>query len=268
MERFLYRLSESSERDLLVLKGANALQAMSTAPHRATRDIDFLGTFTPGPDAVRGVLEKVLSTRVEPDGLLFDTEMRLEEMPADGDSGGFTVVFAAILDGARIPVRIDIGFEQAVTPAPIETNFPTLLDFPAPLIWAYPKETVIAEKLEAMVSLGLINGRLKDYFDIWFLSQTFDFEGELLAEAIRRTFENRGTSIPVARPPGLTAAFFEDPAKLRDWAAFGLRSAAFEAGELQLAAVGDALVGFLMPVIEAISAGESPGSWAPGAGWN
>lgn len=268
MERFLFRLGESTERDLLVLKGANALEAMAQPPHRATRDIDFLGTFRTAPETVLAVLQAVLATEVEEDGLEFDSEMRIEEMVADGNYGGFAITFAARLDGARIPVRIDIGFAQAVTPEPIETRFPTILEFPAPRIWAYPKETIVAEKLEAIVSLGIINSRLKDYFDLWFLCQSYEFEGAMLVEAVRRTFANRGTAIPAGLPAGLATAFLTDREKQRDWDAFGIRAAAFKPGDLVLPSVGESLVRFLVPVLAAAGSGSSPGRWKPGEGWS
>jgi hypothetical protein len=128
--------------------------------------------------------------------------------------------FVARLGSARIPIQIDFGVGDAVTPEPIETEYPTLLDMPAPKVLAYPRETVVAEKLEAIVDLGMDNSRMKDYFDLWFIATTYTDDRATMVEAVRRTFERRQQPVPAGIPIGLTQDFARDPSKLRQWKAF------------------------------------------------
>jgi len=133
---------------------------------------------------------------VEPDGLVFDSEsVQAQRITEDADNKGVRVTFTATLDKARIAIQIDIGFGDIVTPAPVESDYPTLLAAPAPRLFVYPKETVVAEKFEAIVSLGIANTRMKDFYDLEVLSRRFPFKGEILKEAIGKTFANRGTEL-------------------------------------------------------------------------
>jgi hypothetical protein len=166
-------------------------------------------------------------------------------------------------------MQIDIGFGDTITPPPVETSFPTILNGPAPLLLTYPKETVVAEKFEALVKLGMANSRMKDFHDLRALSQLFPFDGEVLAEAIIRTFERRKTAIPaIAAPPrAFTAEFFEDESKQRQWAAFNTKNRLYVEA-VPLNRVVTDIERFLMPLLIGLTTeGYRNMSWPPGGPW-
>lgn len=224
MERFLYRLSKSPSSSRFVLKGALLLTAWRAPQSRPTIDIDLAGTTSNELDHIADLIGEVCQVVAEPDGVEFNrASIEASRIKEDADYEGVRVRFHATLAKARIPMQIDIGFGDVIVPGPTEVEYPTLLDFPAPLLRAYPKEAVIAEKLEALTKLGLLNSRMKDYYDLALLSRMYVFEGENLIEAIVATFARRGTSIE-AEPVGLTVAFYADPARAIQWRAFVRRS--------------------------------------------
>lgn len=187
--------------------------------HRPTRDVDFLGFGTNDEDELAGVFRELCSLPIEPDGLVFDpTTVKAESIREEAAYAGIRVTMVARLENARISVQADVGFGDAVTPAPDEITFPVLLDLLAPKLRAYPIYTVVAEKLEAMIYLGEPNSRMKDFFDVWFLSQRFEFSGKILTEAIQATFERRKTPLPQELP----AAFSNDFASMKEsqWNSF------------------------------------------------
>ena len=187
-------------------------------------DIDLLGRTSNELEHIRVVFQQLCDVKSEPDGMEFDSKsVKVAKIKEDADYEGVRVRFHGTLAKARIPMQIDIGFGDVIVPAPTEVEYPTLLDFPAPMLQAYPKETVIAEKLEALTKLGLLNSRMKDYYDLALLSRMYPFEGEHLIEAIVATFRHRGTRIE-ADPLGLTDAFYNDPARAVQWRAFVRRS--------------------------------------------
>lgn len=208
LERLLYRLSVSVHRDSFVLKGAILLSALVSDRFRATRDLDLLGSGDSRPEALAEVFRVICTAPVADDGVIFDTT-KLETMPirAEAEYGGVRIRMAARVGGARIPVQIDVGFGDTITPGPVEIDYPVLLQSPAPRLRVYPVETIVAEKFEALVGLGMANSRLKDYYDLWLIFRSFKFEQQGCAEAVRRTFERRGTPLPVATPIGLTSEF-------------------------------------------------------------
>lgn len=196
MERFLYRLTQSSHADRFILKGALMLQAWRSPETRPTMDIDMLGKTSNDVESICRQIADVLAVEVE-DGLLFDpSTIRGEVIKENADYEGVRVRFVGTLDGARMPMQIDVGFGDVVHPEARITELPALLDLPAPRLLCYSRESAIAEKLEAMIKLGELNSRMKDFHDIWLLSRQFQFEGAELAEAIRLTLENRGTELP------------------------------------------------------------------------
>jgi len=225
LERFLYRLAASPHSSSFILKGALLFSAWTGAPHRATRDLDMLGR---GENAIESMVEafrNVCLQAVEEDGLEFDTEtMRGERIREDEEYEGVRVRLEARLGSARIPVQIDVGFGDAVTPGPVELDYPTLLELPAPHVRAYSRETVVAEKVHAIAVLGISNTRLKDFYDLLVLARTFAFEGTALAAALAATFERRRTAIPSDPPIGLTRDFAGDNGKTAQWRAFLSRS--------------------------------------------
>lgn len=219
VERLLYRLSQSTYADRFLLKGAMLFPLWFEEMHRPTRDVDLLGFSENDEETLERIFKRLCEITVEEDGLTFDANsVTAERIQEDAAYSGIRVTLLATLDKARIPVQADIGFGDAVTPSPEEVTFPTLLGFPAPKLRAYPIYTVVAEKLEAMVSLGEANSRMKDFFDIWFLSQRFEFEGKLLAQAIQATFIRRLTALPEGIPLALSNEFADS--KGTQWRAF------------------------------------------------
>ena len=197
LERFLYRLSCSAHRDRFVLKGALLFVLWEGDLHRMTRDLDLLGYGSHAVGDLVQVVREVFEAEVEEDGLIFFTDQVGGALIREDQAyEGVRVIVPGRLGSARVRLQIDVGFGDAVTPGPVESTLPTLLDAPAPVLRTYPKETVVAEKLQAMVVLGIANSRMKDFYDIAHLAGHFAFDGSLLSEAIRATFERRRTSIP------------------------------------------------------------------------
>lgn len=221
LERLMYRLSISPYVALFILKGAALFQLWTGQPHRSTRDLDLLGYGAPSPERLQKIFSEVCSLAVDDDGLVFSpTTIEAEQIKEDAEYQGIRLRIECRLENARLALQIDIGFGDAVTPEPLSTTYPTLLEFPAPQLRAYPRETVVAEKFQAMVALGIANSRMKDFYDVWTLAREFEFDGTLLRSAIRATFERRQTAIPSTPPLGLTAEFANDQSKAIQWNAF------------------------------------------------
>ena len=243
-ERLLYRLSTTPHRDRFVLKGAMLMTTWFDDPHRPTRDVDFLGYGDPAPEPMLAVFREICAIE-ENDGIIFDVDaLRVELIREELEYGGLRLRTTARLAGARITIVIDIGFGDAIEPGVEEISLPVLLDLPAPRLHAYARETVIAEKFQAMVALGLANSRMKDYYDIWMLSRSYAFDGERLSRALAATFERRGTAVPEEVPDALTQAFATDATKQRQWGAF-MRDLAADVPSLET--IVNDLAGFLMP---------------------
>jgi predicted nucleotidyltransferase component of viral defense system len=225
LERLLYRLSISDHRNQFLLKGALLFNLWYSDIHRPTRDVDFLGF---GPDDLPRI-EAVFCDLCEisvPDGIIFDPKsVKATEIRLDANYGGVRVTLMGLLAGARCPVQADIGFGDTVTPGPEKATYPTLLtDLPAPDLRIYPKYTVIAEKLHAIVELGMENSRMKDYFDLWTLITDATIDRPLAAKAIRATFGRRQTQLPTGMPLGLSTEFALDALKTSQWNAFIARN--------------------------------------------
>lgn len=197
MERFLYRLSQSKHVNRFVLKGALMLQVWESSQYRPTMDIDMLGKTSNQIEPIIQQVKDIIGVTVESDGIEFSTQsITAERIKEDADYEGVRVSFEGTLNSAKIPMQIDIGFGDKVHPQPTKSDMPTILELPKPHILCYSKESAIAEKFEAMVKLGEINSRMKDFYDIWLLSRQFDFKGDDLAKAITLTFNQRKTDIP------------------------------------------------------------------------
>lgn len=224
LERVLYRLANSRHRDRFILKGALLFRLWFDLTQRPTRDADFLGFGNAEPEEFAAVFREIAEmTMAEDDGLIFDaTSVHVVDIRKVAGYPGVRVSMTAILDVARIPVQCDIGFGDAVTPAPSQQTYPTLLDMPAPILAVYPLETVVAEKLEAIVKLAGFNTRVKDYFDLWVLMRYENHDRVILPAAIRATFERRKTVIPVVLPVGLAPSFATEKQVM--WQAFLNRS--------------------------------------------
>jgi predicted nucleotidyltransferase component of viral defense system len=269
IERFLYRLAQSQYRDRLVLKGALMLLVWKTPVTRPTRDIDLLGRISNDLESVRSIIEEICRQAVEDDGLVFDpSTVTTERIAEDADYEGVRARFQGHLGNARIPMQIDLGFSDVITPAPVAVTYPVLLGHPGADLLAYSRETAIAEKLEAMVSLGQLNSRMKDFFDLWLLGRTQEFEGRILAEAISRTFARRQTPV-VVDPVCFTDGFATDPVKMIQWAAF-VRNGKLTEAPASFQEVVTTVCIFLRPVVEAVIAKDDfsthwrpPGPWTP-----
>jgi predicted nucleotidyltransferase component of viral defense system len=266
MERFLYRLSQSVHVDRFILKGALMLRVWRSPEFRPTMDIDMLGRTSNEAADIVAQIQDILTADVETDGLAFDPDsIQAEQITEDADYEGIRIRFLGALGTARINMQIDIGFGDVVYPEPEESDLPTMLNSPAPRLLCYSRESSIAEKLEAMVKLGMLNSRMKDFYDIWLLSRQFDFDGAKLAEAIRLTFERRGTELP-AEIEAFTESFIE--AKQTQWSAFRKRLGQdpVPASFRKIAAAADT---FLSPIVVVLSSGRpiptywaAPGPWA------
>ena len=220
LERLLHRLSLSPHRERFVLKGAMLLVTWFDEPHRATRDVDLLGFGDATEDALLTTFREIMAIEAD-DGVHFDLKnLRIDAIREELEYGGSRLRTTAALAGARIPITVDIGFGDAIAPGTEDVNLPVLLDMPSPRLRAYPPETVIAEKVHAMVALGRANSRMKDYYDVWMLTSTFDLDPEHMRQAFTATFARRNTVIPTQVPDGLSDAFAGDPGKQRQWNAF------------------------------------------------
>jgi predicted nucleotidyltransferase component of viral defense system len=261
-ERLLYRLGQSAFQDQFVLKGALLFVLWEGQLHRPTRDLDLLGYGSPDLDVIAEIFRNVSAIEAD-DGITFDTtNLRVARIKEDADYEGVRLSFLARLAEARIPVQIDVGFGDAVLPAP--ATFPVLLPLEPPRIQVYPREAVIAEKFQAMVALDIRNSRMKDFFDVWILSRTWAFEFEPLRTAIVSTFERRSTPLPTDTPFALTDGFLLDEQKRAQWTGF-LKRLRIQDETPVLQIVGRELSDFLKPVF-------SPNTppvltWPPGGPW-
>lgn len=268
VERFLYRLSCSPHGDRFVLKGALLLLVWLGETLRPTRDADVLGFGDLSDEALRRVFEDVCATEVEPDAVLFDPEsIRVVAIREEAAYGGQRVTLWGKLGRARLRVQVDVGIGDKVVPEPEWLDYPALLDLPAPRMRCYPPEVAIAEKLHAMVVLGSRNSRMRDFYDVFVLSERRNFEGERLVAAVRNTFERRRTPIPEALPLALSPEFAEIEGKQRQWEAF-LGKGRIEPVSGGLDSVVRGLAEFLGPALEgAQSDGRYDASWPPGGPW-
>jgi len=271
MERFLYRLSMSPHSRSFILKGALMLRVWNAPVSRATKDVDLLGYVNNDIENLANIVCEVCQFEVEPDGMIFDTTtvsaVRTKEA---AEYQGVRLKFEGQLENARITMQLDVGFGDVVTPAACEVEYPTLLDMPAPRLPAYPRETVVAEKFQAMVFLGTLNSRMKDFYDIWLLARQFDFDGQTLAAAVLATFANRATNIdpePIAFKP----EFYESEESVRRWKAF-VRKGRFAEAPETLAEVTEFVALFLRPVAAAVRRDDmanmtwkAPGPWRTSA---
>ncbi len=248
IERLLYRLAQSRHVDRFVLKGAMLLMTWFDEPFRGTRDLDLLGYGDPAPEAVLDVFREVLGQE-RPDGVVFDAgAARISRIREEDEYGGLRLRASADIAGARIAVNVDVGFGDATEPPAEWLDYPVLLDMPAPRLRGYARETVVAEKFQAMVNLGMANSRMKDYYDLWIIGRAFEVDRSRLAGAISATFARRGTAIPDRAPDGLSLAFANDADKRQQWERFK-QDLSVDPGPLD--SVVSALEALLMPAAAA-----------------
>lgn len=267
IERLLYRISISNHADQFLLKGALLFDLWFDIPHRPTRDADFLGFGSAELPHIEGVFREICAIETQ-DGVIFQADtVYAAEIRKEANYAGVRVLLLGVIDGARCQIQIDIGFGDAVTPGPEEVEYPVMLsEFAAPKLRVYPHYTVVAEKFEALSSLGIANSRMKDYFDLWILVRHTEFDGDILRQAVQATFDRRKATLSGQAPLGLTDAFAQDPQKQMQWQAF-LRKNRLEA--LALHDVITALATFMQPVIEAATANAIfPARWQAGGPWS
>jgi len=267
IERFIYRISKSAFRERFILKGALMFAAWNMQMSRPTKDIDLLGIIDNSPEVIVAAIKKACELNVEPDGMSFDARtVSAEKITEDANYEGVRVRLQGNLGNARISLQVDIGFGDIIFPGAVEITYPTILDFPPAKLKGYSKESTIAEKFQAMVKLGVLTGRMRDFFDVWMFSQAFDFKGQTLGTAIRKTFENRKTEIP-AEPLIFQDSFAKDKEKEIQWQAFLKRGNIGKAPKTFADAIR-AIKEFLGPITAALTYEKSfekkwfaPGPW-------
>jgi hypothetical protein len=228
----------------------------------------LLGFGDASAQELRSVISDICKTKVQPDGIEFKTDgIQITEIREDLDYPGKRVKIESRMGNARINIQIDIGFGDSIVPSPSKINYPTLLKMPAPSIYAYPPETVVAEKFESMVSRGILNSRMKDYYDIKIIAEEFSFQGQLLCDAIKATFTRRGTAIAQDTPIALTQEFSSNPDKKAQWKGF-LKTSKLDDKNVDIAQVINDISEFLMPpVLAAASNNAFEKKWSPGGPW-
>lgn len=269
-ERFLYRLGESEVREQCILKGASLLALWMDEPYRATRDVDLLALGANDEETVRYVMEAICGVPCPEDGVALDISTLKVSAIRDGQRyGGQRASMTAFLGTAKSNVQVDFGFGDVVVPGPEEARLPTLIDgLPAPFLRTYPQVSSIAEKFESTVQLGMGNSRMKDFYDIWALSETFAFDGPELREAVARCFERRGTSWAGEMPEALTPAFYSNPQLQHYWTAYGHQGGLLHLPPSAFEEIGSRLQSFLGPVRNSILAGEPfDMHWSPAGPW-
>lgn len=268
-ERFLYRLAASGEVDRFTLKGATLFRVWADQDLRPTRDIDFLALGPEDHAGIRTALAAICGTPCTEDGVVFDpATIRIDDIRDEQPYVGLRARISCNLGRARLVLQIDIGFGDIITPEREEQDYPTLLDLPAPRLWTYPRETLVAEKLEAMVRLGAANSRVKDLWDIACLARRFPFDGETLRTAIEQTFRRRGTLFAGKRPAALLPGYYEDPTRARRWQELQRQIGTAVDGPARLVDAGEELRHFLGLVFDSLIE-DTPftQSWPAGGPW-
>lgn len=268
IERFLYRLSLSPFATQFILKGALTLLVWKTPITRPTRDIDLLGRIDNDPENIRAVIAAICRQSVEADGVEFQAAtVSTQPIAEHADYHGVRAKFRGTLGSAQIAMQIDIGFSDVITPGPVQITYPTVLDHAPAHLRAYNRETVIAEKFEAMTKLGMLNSRMKDFFDIWLLATNFEFDGAKLALAILNTFTQRASPI-AADPVCFSSEFSADPSKIAQWNAF-IRTAKIQPAPAHIETVIAYIRDFLGPVaLKCASSEPFAATWTPGGPWH
>lgn len=270
VERFLERMTKSVYAQRFVLKGAMLYPAWVGASYRPTRDMDLHARDPISKEALAAAVREISETPTSDDGLRFDVDgMKVADIREDQAHGGKRVTMKAFIGSSRINVQIDVGFGDVITPGPTKITYPALLtERGIENVMAYPIETVIAEKLEAMVSIGNANSRIKDFYDIWTFARVLSFDGERVSTAIKNTFDRRETSIPAVLPEVMTPEFASSQATIEHWAGFLRRTGIVEATATFVDVVA-LIATFAMPLFAAAHEGsEFRQRWSPGGPWS
>ncbi|MFN8432403.1 MAG: nucleotidyl transferase AbiEii/AbiGii toxin family protein [Anaerolineales bacterium] len=251
IERLLYRLSVSEHSNKFTLKGALMFNVWGMSNLRPTRDIDLLGHTSNAIESITEIFRDVCKMNSEVDGMEFDGDLQARYIKEDADYAGVRVTVIAYLGKTKFPLQIDIGFADVITPAPEPVNYPTLLGHSAPQLHGYPRETTLAEKIQAMTILEMSNSRMKDFYDVWQLIERFEFDGKLVQTAIEKTFVNRNTALPQDDHVIFSNSFLEH--KTIQWNAF-IRKLKIE-NTTEMGEVLSAIKEFLVPLLNASQQG-------------
>ncbi|NHZ84268.1 MAG: nucleotidyl transferase AbiEii/AbiGii toxin family protein [Planctomycetia bacterium] len=267
VERLLFRLSQSDYKSKFILKGATLIRIWSGKEYRPTRDIDFLGYGEYSEEELIEIFRNICSIDVESDGLNFDLDsITIENIRADNEYAGNRIKINSTIENTRIRIQIDLAYGDAINPSVKKIKYPTLLDFSAPNIFIYPPESVVAEKLHALISLGIANTRMKDIYDILELSRIFSFNGNKIMTAIKKTFDRRKTVIPSDTPISFTKEFIN--AKNQNWKAFLSRSG-LENDSIPFSDTINELSLFILPIFDAFSKNSNfPKKWDRNKEWH
>ncbi len=268
MERFLYRFSRSKYADKFILKGALMFTVWDVTERRPTRDIDFAADYDNKVDTIEKVIKNVCNISVEEDGLEFDSEtVNGEKIKQDAVYEGVRMKFVGFLERAKIPMQVDVAFDDQIYPKAQKIVYPGILNMPEPNLIGYPIESVVSEKFEAMVKLGLLNSRMKDFYDVWLLMRCFDFDGLKLSKALKETFEHRKTYLPKKSPLFDEEIYDKGSDRQTLWKAF-LNKNDIKNAPPQLKDVAEQIEKFLIDPIEAIVKSKdlkkkwnTPGPW-------
>lgn len=268
IERFLFRLSQSSHATRFYLKGALMLRLWDAPISRPTIDVDLMGRQVLSPDELEQVIKDVCVQTVPDDGCRFEaTTVRAQPIRLEDQYGGIRVTFLSHIGKIRLNMQMNVGFGDIIVPGPIPIDFPALLDFPSPHLLAYSPESAIAQKFQAMVILDSANSRLKDFYDIWLLARGHPFEGSVVSHALRTPFMRRRTPFPVDIPTALTDRFVKVRLKQTQWNAF-VRKGRLAAEQVSLNEVVELLRGFLVPPMQAAAKREHfDRHWPAGGPW-
>lgn len=268
LERFLHRLARSAHAERFVLKGGMLLRVWLGETARPTRDADLLAYGDLTTAEILRVFREVCGVTVEPDGVSYLSDsVHVAPIRVEDAYGGQRVRLRGLLGKAQLAVQVDVGIGDAVTPAPEWLDYPSLLDLPRPHLRAYQPETTIAEKVHALATLGMANSRMRDFFDIYELARQREFDGAVLAAAIRGTFARRRTALEPDPPVALTSAFGADSDKQNQWRGF-LRKSRLLGAPQELSDATKAIAGFVGPILDALGSGQPfAGRWPPGGAW-
>jgi predicted nucleotidyltransferase component of viral defense system len=267
IERFLYRLSKTPQAREFVLKGALMLSVWTKPFPRPTKDVDLLGRISNDVAAISSTIRNACVQEVEPDGMRFDPQsIQARRITEDAEYEGIRVRLQGNLGNARVTVQLDVGFGDVVVPAACAVEYPAILDFPAPRLKGYSRESAIAEKFHAMVRHGELNSRMKDFYDVWLLSRLFTFDGETLADAVGRTFKRRDAEVP-AQPVAFGDPFARDATKQAQWTAF-VRKSGLTHAPASFCEAAATVTAFLGPVAASVAAKERfLRAWRPPGRW-
>jgi len=268
MERFLYRFSCSKYVDKFILKGALMFTVWQIPERRTTLDIDFSARFNNHIASIEKVIRDVCKVSVIPDGLMFDSNtVKAQKIKEGADYEGVRVKFRGFLERARVAMQIDVGFGDIIYPKPKTIDYPVILDLPKPHLKGYTIESVVSEKFESMIKLGLLNSRMKDFYDIWLMMRQFDFNGSKLIEALKKTFDHRKTPLPERKPLFTEEIYDEKSDRQGLWKSF-LKKGDIKHAPEKLNITAKTIEGFLIKPLSAIKSKQNfdkswnaPGPW-------